>query len=260
MMNHRPTSKCTVVDTFPSFLELWGRVQGQSLEAGIETWLAQFHAEWPVLAAKLDNSYVEDGLQWRQVLGERVFPFLRQRLPLMTEAHDHLVNCTEPTYLQAQQAIPALDFDVCFVILAIGYGGWATSYQGTPACLLGLDTIVECGWTSPGALTGLVSHELGHLLHSHLRTGCQLADGTGPFWNLYTEGFAQRCEHLFGGSDSWHMQHGQDGWLSWCIEQRSWLATECLKTVAAGEPLHNFFGSWPEYNISGRHQCGYFLG
>jgi len=248
-----------IIDTFPSFLECWGRIRGLPVEEQVDRWLADFRAQWDELADKLEQDYAADGLEWRRVLRERVFPLLPERLPVMTEAWGMLREGCPRVHEAARERL-GLDFDVTFVVLAIGYGGWATEYRGTRACLLGLDTIAECGWASPGALPGLVTHELGHLLHQEWRARPGLASGGGPLWQLYEEGFAQWCEHLTAKADTFHMQHGQEGWLAWCRDHQSWLAEQFLQTVAAAEPVYRFFGSWPEYNVEGRHQTGYFLG
>jgi len=246
------------IDTFPSFLECWGRIRGLPVEEQVDRWLADFRAQWRDLAEKVEQSYAADGLEWRTVLRERVFPYLPERLPMMAEAWGMLrEGC--PRVRRAAQERLGLDFEVVFVLLAIGYGGWATEYGGTRACLLGLDTIAECDWANPEALSGLVAHELGHLLHLEWRARRGLGGGQGPVWQVYEEGFAQRCEHLALGGDTFHMQGGQEGWLAWCLAHQSWLAEQFLSTVAAGEPVYRFFGSWPECTIEGRREMGHFL-
>jgi len=47
-------------------------------------------------------------------------------------------------------------------------------------------------------------------------------------------------------------------WVSWCAQEKSWLAREFLRVVEAGEDVRPFFGSW--YAIRGYKQTGYFLG
>ena len=79
-----------------------------------------------------------------------------------------------------------------------------------------------------------------------------------PMWQLYEEGFAQRCEHIIMGDDTWHQQVDQEGWIEWCSGNLRWLAAEFLDLVDAGEPVRPFFGSW--FDIQGWRQCGYFLG
>ena len=49
-----------------------------------------------------------------------------------------------------------------------------------------------------------------------------LANGSGPWWQLYSEGFAQRCEHLILEYDSWHMARRTEGWQDWCQTNEGW--------------------------------------
>jgi len=78
-----------------------------------------------------------------------------------------------------------------------------------------------------------------------------------PLFELYSEGFAQRCEHIILGADTWH-QAQDDSWLRWCFEHKAWLAGEYLRRCREGVPVNEFFGSW--FDIQGKRQTGYFLG
>jgi hypothetical protein len=153
-----------------------------------------------------------------------------------------------------------LDFEILFMMyVGIGCGaGWATRFEGTPACLFGLENVVECGWTERDALAALTAHEVGHLLHFEWRKrkGIELCEG--PMWQLYEEGFAQRCEHITMDQDTWHQQVGQTGWVEWCNRNLGELAAQFLELVDAGEPVTPFFGSW--FDIQGWRQSGYYLG
>ena len=253
-------SKCNIVDAFPGFLDFWTAVRHQPLDAQIDRWASEYMSQWPELLEKQVDDYSSEGEDWRGVAREKVFPFLDQRLLAMRAACDNLLASCASLYTQAQ-AVLGFESDVSFVIyVGIGCGaGWVTTYNGTPAVLFGLENVAECGWSYPPALTGMVAHEIGHIVHFHWRAEQGLPDGTGPWWQLYTEGFAQRCEHLIHGRDTWHMASGsRSGWLSWCHDHQRWLAAEFLRAVDAGESVRPFFGSW--YDIQGRKQCGYFLG
>jgi hypothetical protein len=46
-------SKCSVIDTFPSFLALWAESRHRPLNAQIEAWSAEYMVQWPEL---LDNT------------------------------------------------------------------------------------------------------------------------------------------------------------------------------------------------------------
>jgi hypothetical protein len=78
-----------------------------------------------------------------------------------------------------------------------------------------------------------------------------------PWLQLYVEGFAQRCEHLILGRESWH-QAEDEGWLTWCREHQTELAEAFLHRAESGQSVSEFFGSWFEFR--GKKQTGYFLG
>lgn len=144
--------------------------------------------------------------------------------------------------------------------MGIGCGaGWATTYEGKPAVLFGLENVAQEGWQSRETLQGLMAHELGHLTHFHWREQAGLApDQDGPWWQLYSEGFAQWCEHLLHDR-RWHMQGGAGTpWQDWCGDNLGWLAAEFLRRVDADRDLRPFFGSW--HDLRGYKQTGYFLG
>jgi hypothetical protein len=249
-----------VVDTYPSFLACWERIECLPAERQADEWLADFRAAWPELARMYEEDYTRDGLDWRQVLAERVFPGLADQLPVMGETRDALPGVVEDAYAEARAAL-GLDFDVTVVIVAIGYGGWATCYEGRRAVLVGLDTLASLSWTDGDTVQAFLLHELGHLLHAEWRARAGVEGGQGPLWQIYEEGFAQRCEHVAMGCETFHMRQGQgEGWLDWCRGRRSFLAREYLAAVEAGEPVYRFFGSWPECHIEGWREGGHFLG
>ncbi|MEW5941913.1 MAG: hypothetical protein AB1750_19795, partial [Chloroflexota bacterium] len=189
----------------------------------------------------------------------KVFPFLNERMSAMREARKNLLELGPSIYSRAQQVL-GFESDIIFVIhVGIGCGaGWVTPYGGQPAILFGLENIAECGWSDADSIHGLVSHEIGHVVHRHWRSQNNKAIGEGAWWQMYEEGFAQRCESLMSGEDSWHEEANQDDWLEWCQTHRGWLAEEFLKTVEEGKSVNPFFGSW--FEIEGKSQTGYFLG
>jgi hypothetical protein len=252
-------STCYLIDAFPAFLELWPSIQDKSIDEQLRAWETTYMARWPELLAMQQACYAEDGEDWRQIAREIVFPHLAERVPGMEEAHRHLLAVIEPFYARAQVAL-GFEADLVAVIYAgIGCGaGWVTTYQDMPAILFGLENAVEEGWIGKSVLAGLVCHELGHVAHFHWREQHDLPSGSGPWWELYTEGFAQRCEQVILGANSWHMASQAEGWQEWCQANEGWLATEFLRAADNGESIRPFFGSW--YNIQGWKQTGYYLG
>ncbi len=254
-------SNYAVIDTYPAFLEFWAEACCQPIEQQIEGWATKYMAQWPELCDKQVQDYKNEGLDWRQVARERIFPFLEERQTEMEAGHGYLLKSCEPICHAAQRkfgyAVPL----IAVIYVGIGLGaGWATAYQNSPALLFGLEAIAEEGWSQPAAIEGLIAHELGHLIHFNWRAQAGKAIVPGPWWQLYEEGFAERCEHVLLGEDRWHIASGAgyQGWLEWCRENQSWLAAEFLRRAGAGEDIRPFFGSW--FNVRGQKQTGYFLG
>jgi len=166
----------------------------------------------------------------------------------------------EPIYRKAEHKFSLNRNVVIIIYVGIGCGaGWVTSYNETPAILFGLENIAECGWSSQKAISGLVAHEVGHLIHNQIRKQNGKSDESGPWWQLYSEGFAQYSESVILETESWHQAMGEDeNWLSWCEENKSWLAAEFLRSIESGKATTSFFGSW--FDIRGKRQTGYYLG
>jgi len=250
---------CHFIDTYPDFLRYWSEVQHRPLDEQIEGWENIYMRQYPELLAKQKEDYSSQNIDWRQIAREKVFPHLTSRLSAMHEAHKNLLEAGMPLYSRAQIV---LDYkaDMIFVLyVGIGCGaGWATSFQDLPAILFGLENIAECGWSNRQAISGLIAHELGHLTHYYWRNKSGKSNGSGPWWQLYAEGFAQRCESLIVGHDSFHQTIKDKNWCDWCQNHKGLLASEFIKTIDAGKPVSAFFGSW--FDIQGRTETGYFLG
>jgi hypothetical protein len=250
-----------IIDTFPDFLVFWKKAREESIARQIEGWAGDYMAKWPELLAMQTEDYQSQGLDWRQVAQEKVFPFLAERLTAMQEAHENLLGLCEPILARARTVLGFADNLIFVIYLGIGCGaGWATTYDGSPAVLFGLENIAECGWSDPESIQGLIAHEIGHLVHNHWRSRQGKLNGSGPWWQLYEEGFAQVCESQILDTEIVHQANSgeEDGWLRWCRDHSGWLAGEFLKTVQAGKSVSAFFGSW--YEIRGQSETGYFLG
>ena len=252
-------STCELIDTFPSFLNYWKKFHNAPLAEQIEGWKNEYMSGWPELLRKQVEDYAEQSLDWKQVAREKVFPFLDERMVAMHAARKNIASQCKSIHSKVQKKLQ-FESDVLFVIyVGIGCGaGWVTTFQNSLAILFGLENIAECGWSDAKSLSGLIAHELGHVAHIHWREKQGKLFGSGPWWQLYSEGFAQRCETLINGMESWHEANNDPDWLAWCQQHKSWLATEFLQVVDSGKPTASFFGSW--HNIQGKSQTGYFLG
>lgn len=252
--------KVKMVDTYRDFLTYWSTACSMSMENQIDMWQTLYMKKYPELLEKQLENYEDEGLDWRQIAAARIFPKLSESIPLMSEARKNILVIHEPVCSRAY-GILKLGFSMILVIyVGIGCGaGWATRYEGLPAVLLGLENIAELGWHSENRLQGLIAHEIGHLAHMVWRNEWESFEELeqNPLFQLYSEGFAQTCEHVILGRDSWHQAEDRD-WVDWCEKHRSWLAEEFLKNLDNPSRIRGFFGSW--FNIQGIRQTGYFLG
>jgi len=254
-------SKCNIIDTFSDFLTFWTKAQLKTINEQIEEWSSVYMSKWSELLEKQLENYLNQNVNWKQIAKERIFPFLSNRLPEMQLAHKNLLNLCKPTYYKAQEVLK-FDTDIIFVIyVGIGCGaGWATIFDNSPAVLFGLENIAECGWSESELITNLIAHEIGHIVHRYWRIKHKNAIGSGPWWQLYSEGFAKLCEEKIIGKDIWNKEISinDNNWLDWCENNIKFLAKNFLRLVDAGESVKQFFGHW--FDVSGKKQCGYFLG
>jgi len=255
------TNAIELLDTFPDFISIWDQLQTAELCAVPDIWMNSYMKQYPELLQKQINAYESEGNSWRKVALEHVFPFIAERFPKMKEAHDNIHSVLEPVLSQCRDVLDFSPNLAVVVYVGIGCGaGWATQYGDRPALLLGLENIAECNWHSKELITGLLSHELGHLYHDQERRDLDQPEITQAYWIMYREGFAQRCEHLVAASETWHPARGinNDDWLEWCISNQGKLADMYLNRVKNGKPVNDFFGHW--FAIEERRQTGYYLG
>jgi hypothetical protein len=174
-----------IIDTYPAFQSYWDRAQHWDIEKQIHAWREVYLSQWPELLKKQVADYDSQGLDWRQIARERVFPNLAGSLANMEIAHQNLLELSQAIFLKGQQHFK-FDADLKFVIyVGIGCGaGWVTSYQGAPAILFGLENIAECGWSGRQAISGLIAHELGHVIHDQTRRDYLNNIGDDPWWQL----------------------------------------------------------------------------
>jgi hypothetical protein len=251
--------RCNLVDTFPDFLAYWADSSFKRVDEQVTLWQTSYLKKYPELLRKQVENYEDAKVNWREI-AKKTLQLVPQRLQLMQEARNNILQIYEPTYLKATKRL-GIDFNVTFVVyVGIGCGaGWATTYNKQPSVLLGLENIAEEKWQRKNKLQGLMCHEIGHLTHMKWREEWKSFEKAekNPSFQLYSEGFAQRCEHVILGKETWHMKPGKE-WLRWCEQHKGWLASEFLRRLERHTSVNDFFGSW--FNIQGKKQTGYFLG
>jgi len=246
------------VDTFRGFLGFWVSYSGQRVEDVFAGWLGEYMAGYPEVLEKLVGCL--GGLEEvRETMVSRVLPRLDDLIHEVFEGwRAGLEVLREVDSLAAERLGRDLD---PIVVLYLGAGcgaGWATRLVEKPAILLDFFNIAELGWTNEEKLRGLIAHEFGHLYHMHLRDEwIEFEEAErDPFFQLYSEGFAQVCEHRILGEESWHPAIGEN-WLERCREGFSDFAGEYLASAERGD-VEAFYGSW--LSLRGLKHVGYFLG
>ena len=247
------------LDTYQDFSDYWSLASTQTVDEQLHLWQTLYMSKYPELLDKQVRSYKDANTDWEEI-ARKILPTFSSQLRFMQEARNNILACSESVYERASQKL-GVDFDTILVIyVGIGCGaGWATTYAGQPAILFGLENIADEKWHTKTKVQGLIAHELGHLTHIEWRDkGVTFVEKErDPLFQIYREGFAQRCEHLIIGTETWHMAPDKE-WLLWCEQNKSWLAKEFLKRLHMHAPVNDFFGSW--LNIQGKKQTGYFLG
>jgi hypothetical protein len=258
-MGNMTMGKCKILDTYEDFLAYWKQIHFKRIDERVKLWQASYMSKYPELIEKQVQNYEEDNVNWQEI-AKKIFPAFQQRFKLMTKARDNILKIYKPTYAKAMENLGA-DFGIIFVAyVGIGCGaGWATTYSRQPAILLGLENIAEEKWHTMNKLEGLICHEIGHLAHMKWRNEWRKFEKAeqDSIFRLYSEGFAQRCEHKILERETWHMAQSKE-WLAWCEQHESQLAREFLERLKKQVLVNDFFGSW--LNIQGKKQTGYFLG
>ena len=257
MKANRGSARPNIVDAFPAFERFWQSVRSEPIARQVERWGSEYMRPWPELLAKQKENYTREGVDWRKVARVHVFPHLTSRLGRMQELHRDPLKALPWGWARARRFLD-LRFPISFVIyVGIGCGaGWATTYEGRPACLFGLENAAENHRGGDGWGRRIVAHEVAHLAHQTWR-GERVEQRPDPWWTLYEEGLATYCERKLEPR-SFALRTGKQDWLPWCDRRRAWLARKFLRDVTERRSLRPFFGSWSD--IGGYVETGYYLG
>ena len=247
-----------ILDTMPAFLNYWRSYSDLDLEEMFDGWLRSYMIHYPELLIKqLGNWGSLDRI--REVMVDRILPRLDGWIHDIIEAWMNIRACGEGVLSRARTSLKT-DLDP-LIVLYVGSGcgaGWATIISDKPAILLGLENIADLGWISEEKIRGLIAHEFGHLYHMKLRGEWSRFEELekDPYFQLYSEGFAQYCEHLIMGYRSWHVAIGED-WVDKCSKKIGDFASKYLDSSERSD-VRAFYGSW--LDVWGIKHAGYFLG
>ncbi|MBO4832245.1 MAG: hypothetical protein J5569_07290 [Oscillospiraceae bacterium] len=153
-----------------------------------------------------------------------------------------------------------LDTEIVIYLGLCNGAGWVTGLNGRTAVLLGIEKIVELGWTGTDDMYGLILHELGHVWQDRYGVLSRSLDDPGDsfLWQLFTEGVAMVFEQETVGDTGYYHQD-RNGWACWCEGHLGELIRDFeadRRTMTRTD--QRYFGDWASYH--GRPDTGYYLG
>lgn len=204
----------------------------------------------------------KDGAEYK--FEEQVLPVLNaawNKKKETMELHNSFLSLVENIEEKMEQKLQAkIDTVIVLYIGLCNGAGWVVPFSKIPHILLGIEKIIELNWYHENEMKGLIYHELGHVWHKQNRIAAFPLLNTPKdraLWQLYSEGIAMYCEQLLCDDDQFYHQN-KDGWLDWCIENRTMLFDEYIRVIEGQESHQKFFGDWCSYlNVS---DIGYYLG
>lgn len=243
-----------IINTYPHLINLLDEMQGQF---NFELW--KKYADG--ISKDLADMLLEDAKDYD--FSKEILPILQLAInsrPAIDELHNTFLSLTDGIndrfryFFQTELEVAI----VLYMGLCNG-AGWATKLDGRQAVLLGIEKIIELNWHDKKTMSGLIYHELGHILHFEKINGDYTPKNQREksLWQLYCEGIAMYCELLLGGSlQSYHQD--KNGWLDWCEAHKLDILLEYKRRLAADESTQDFFGDgakWRDFS-----DLGYYLG
>lgn len=246
-----------IIDTYPEIIEILNRMSGRFDMALWEQYANGISKELPGLLKKdyADNNQ-DDQNRIITVLNAVITE--RDKLEITHHSFSQAIGNDLDKRIYA---VCGADLHVT-IMLYLGLcngAGWATTLDGIPAVLLGIEKIAELNWHGADDMRALIYHELGHIWHEQFGKMHQKTPTMRDKYilQLYQEGIAGYFEQLlYGDLNKYHQD--KNGWLDWCKENKSELNHEYLRRLAQNESAHVFFGDWQNYQ--GWGDVGYFIG
>lgn len=243
-----------VIDTYSELIVLLDKMNGSF---DIDLWKNYAFG----IAKNLPEKLQEDSKEYN--FDAEILPVLSRAVnhrDVLAHLHNSFLAVTMNIGKRCQKAFQAdLDVDIILYLGLCNGAGWATLLDGKKTVLLGVEKIMELHWFDEKSMTGLIYHELGHILHDV--NGAESCHPLTPYdksvWQLYREGMAGYCEQLLCGDVSSYHQNKGD-WLDWCVYHQKEILHEYRKRLRNKGSTQDFFGDWAQWR--GRSDLGYFLG
>jgi len=178
----------------------------------------------------------------------------------LKEAHNSFLSITKGLNERLVNVLGMdLEVDIILYVGLCNGAGWVTKLDNKSVILLGIEKIVELDWCDINSMTALIYHELGHIWHDtigslYVNTN---AISERSVLQLYQEGMAMYFEQILLNDFTYYHQD-ENGWLSWCEENKKNLFIEYKKRIDTDESIQDFFGDWCNYQ--GYSDVGYYLG
>ncbi len=194
----------TIIDTYSEMMNLVVHANGPFQKAAWEQYIKKISLE---LFHKVSND-------------SDSYDFISEVLPVMnllvnnpdkiSEAHEsflYAINGLDKKI--TDKTGTELQVQLVFYMGLCNGAGWATTLNGNPAVLLGIEKIVELDWCDKDAMTALIYHELGHIWHGsigvlHRETPTMRYKYV---WQLLQEGIAMYFEQLLKDDYNYYHQN-----------------------------------------------------
>ena len=271
---------------FESFINTTSNINPEDI---MNFWLNNYIKDTDTELYKIQKkSYEKHNMTFKDYPLENVFPHFIIDLEKMKKAAYNLKLVLDRAKKDIDNIIETEE-DI-FIVIYVGAGtgaGHVTKYKNKPAILFGLENIANLNWYKIDTLTGMIFHELGHIIHmierekyisstikENIQSGKQnhenvLKKYEDLIWfRLYEEGTAQRFEHLLQGKETWHMdemtEEGDSQWRAWINSNYSYICNTFYNRIKnENNKLSDLFGSDRENsdcNFHGKIQVGYYIG
>ncbi len=212
---------------------------------------------------KCISDYQNNGIDYKEIAYHKVFKLTHQNIDKMYVAYQNLLSIMS-TLIEVIEKQVNINLDIDLMIYhGLGNGaGWAGKVNGRYGILFGVEKIAELNWHTLDKLEALVSHEVCHMIHYHLKPYEEIKKHYQSslydkgIWQLYVEGFAQYYQSKLLNKQ---VESRDKSWLENCFNQQDKLKKIYFRQLYDDKNgCNDFFGDWNQ--VLGISDAGYFLG